>query len=282
MIKQIFKLSFISLAVASAASTHAAGISASCTAGKEAVAFELTVAEGETCTVETRISINGGEPEIETFDVPMSTTISTPAADGVVTSGEAHLQCRVSAGSQNLSGFATCDRTEDDEETPPTTEPTPTPAPEADACLEGAINFTELELVSFGDQDITGTTVTEDNGCTLAMTGNTWKFTDFEYTLTPNTVLVFDFMSSAEGEIQGILFDTTNPETGNGGRTFQVHGTQDWGIRDFTYTGAGEYQTIEIPVGAYLSGSMSIGFASDDDANTMSESYFRNVRLIEQ
>lgn len=60
-------------------------------------------------------------------------------------------------------------------------------------------------------------------------------------------------------------------------------GDQDWGIRDYTYTRIGEYETLEIPVGLYLGGrNLFVSFANDDDRDSSGKGYFRNVRLVEQ
>ncbi len=64
---------------------------------------------------------------------------------------------------------------------------------------------------SYSNQDVAPTAVvTENDGDVLHMTGNTWKKIDPDYTVTPNTVLEFDFASSVEGEIHAIGFDTNN------------------------------------------------------------------------
>lgn len=171
--------------------------------------------------------------------------------------------------------------------TVPTPTPTPTPVttPPETACVEGVMDFNQVALTSFGDQDISGSSEVLDEGCTLTLSGNSWKFSDYQYFLTTDTVLVFDFMStdSDQGEVHGIALHESNPETGDGGRTFQVYGSQDWGIRDYTYTQVGEYQTFEIPVGRYLGRrNLSVSFANDDDFDANAKSYFRNVRFIER
>ena len=40
------------------------------------------------------------------------------------------------------------------------------------------------------------------------MVGNTWKKLGLTYTLTPDTVLEFDFASSQQAEVHAIGFDT--------------------------------------------------------------------------
>ncbi len=43
------------------------------------------------------------------------------------------------------------------------------------------------------------------------MVGNTWKKIPVAYTITPNTILEFDFKSTAQGEVHGIALETDNP-----------------------------------------------------------------------
>ncbi|KAG1650588.1 Ig-like virion protein [Nymphon striatum] len=79
-----------------------------------------------------------------------------------------------------------------------------------DACEEcPSINFNDYTLISYANQD-NGPSTIQDNGSTLYMTGNAWKAIEINYTITANTVLEFDFKSTAEGEIHEIAFDTDN------------------------------------------------------------------------
>lgn len=170
------------------------------------------------------------------------------------------------------------------ETNPPITTP-PITTPTGTACAEEAINFDQMTLTGFEGQDIAGTMETSDDGCTLRLSGNGWKMSDYHYSITPNTVLVFDFKSTAseQGEIQGIALHQPNPQKGYRRRTFQVYGRQDWGVRDYAYSNVGEYQTFEIPMGQRLAGKeLSISFANDDDQNVQAVSYFRNVRFVEK
>ena len=106
------------------------------------------------------------------------------------------------------------------------------------------------------------------------------------YNITENTVLKFDFQSTAEGEIQGIGFD--NDDIINGGdaqHLFQVSGTQDWGIDiedDYTL-GSDGWQTYEVNVGKEFTGDFQyLTLANDDDvSNSIAQSQFRNISLYE-
>lgn len=124
-----------------------------------------------------------------------------------------------------------------------------------------------------------------DGGSTLHLTGNAWKKIDFPYAITPNTILEFDFKSSAQGEIHGIGFDTDLSLSER--RAFQLYGTQEWrwGISDFADYGsdAPGWKHYEIPVGQFYTGSFQhLFFAMDHDvSNPTGESYFANVRVYE-
>ena len=118
-------------------------------------------------------------------------------------------------------------------------------------------------------------------GNTLRLWGNIWRAIDFNYQITPHTILEFDFSSSVEGEIHAIGFDTNlsaNPQN-----AFKVHGSQPWGIQDYdNYDPADGTTHYRIPVGEHYTGSHDyLFFASDDDADVIGESVFSNVRVYE-
>ena len=128
---------------------------------------------------------------------------------------------------------------------------------------------------------MSGTASVEDNGATIRLVGNVWKKIDFPYAITPDTVLEFDFSSSAQGEIHAIGLD--NNLSYSAGFSFRVYGTQRWGIGDFaTYPGSGVTH-YTIPIGQYYTGEMQyLFFAMDHDVSgPTGESRFSNVRVRE-
>jgi hypothetical protein len=146
------------------------------------------------------------------------------------------------------------------------------------------IDFREYAVRSYGGSpDEGGTATIEDNGTTLHITGNLWKKIDFQYHVTQNTVLEFEFKSTRQGEIHGIGLDTDDSVSAD--RTFQLHGTQVWGIQDFDDYGSAApgYKRYRIALGRYYAGPMnSLFFVNDHDvANPTGESFFRNVRVYE-
>ncbi|MCP5215645.1 MAG: hypothetical protein H6995_11625 [Pseudomonadales bacterium] len=92
--------------------------------------------------------------------------------------------------------------------------------------------------VYVSSEDGTGTVTVEDGGATIRLVGNRWQKINFPYTVTANTVLEFDFRSSVQGEIHGIGLDNDLFLSSN--LTFQVYGTQSWGLLNYAnYTGGG-------------------------------------------
>jgi len=131
------------------------------------------------------------------------------------------------------------------------------------------------------DQSSTGAVVLSNNDTRIALNGNRWRAVPLNYTVTDNTVLEFDFASTAQGEIHGIGLDADLNISAN--RTFMLYGTQNWGIRDFkTYSGSGTTH-YRIPVGQFYQGAMAyLGLTMDDDANKAAHSEFSNIKVYEQ
>ncbi len=147
------------------------------------------------------------------------------------------------------------------------------------------VSFDSSTVDSYGGtgQDINLSVGVEDGGSTLHMTGNGWKSVDFDYEVTPDTVLEFDFMSTAQGEIHGIGFDSD--VTIGADSTFQLYGTQDWGNDDFSdYSGSeGQWKHYSIPVGDFYTGDFDrLFFVNDHDVSSPTgESFFSNIRVHE-
>jgi hypothetical protein len=145
------------------------------------------------------------------------------------------------------------------------------------------VNFISDTNFSYGGKQDTslGNVIIEDSGATIHLSGNRWRAINLGYTITTNTILEFDFKSSALGEIHGIGFD--NDLALSESATFNVFGKQKYGIQDFVYTGNGEYQRFSIHVGQYYTGTMAyLFFAMDHDvSNPSAQSFFSNVRVYE-
>ncbi len=146
-----------------------------------------------------------------------------------------------------------------------------------------AINYNDFELLSYADQDL-GFGEYIENGNGIYVEDNAWKAIDLSYTITPNTVISFDFKSSEQGEIHELLVDTDLMLGGTSER-FKLYGTQSTTglITDFTYTGSGNYESFIIPIGSYTTGTYNyFGFTADNDAAAdYGNSSFKSLRIFE-
>ena len=142
------------------------------------------------------------------------------------------------------------------------------------------LDFDNYTITAYGNGQDNGTATTQDNGLTIVLNNNAWKDISFNYTVTSNTVLEFEFGSTDQGEIHGIGFDTDEGISSN--RTFQLYGTQNWGISNYSYTSSGAYQSFTIPVGNFYTGSFTkLFFVCDDDGGTSSNTFIRNIKIYE-
>lgn len=147
------------------------------------------------------------------------------------------------------------------------------------------IDWTTSATTSYSNQDRAGSISIEDGGATFFMQGNRWRRTVETFTVTPFTVIEFEFQSTSQGEIHGIGFDEDDT-LNNGLRIFQLFGTQTWGGAIQAYNGqytVGNFTTYRIPVGAFYTGSaLRLVLVNDKDVGTLNNtSRFRNVRVFE-
>jgi len=109
---------------------------------------------------------------------------------------------------------------------------------------------------------------------------NAWKAHPTNYSITPNTVIGFEFRSTSQGEIQGIGFDNDDNISTN--YSFQLTGTQNWGIQNFNNYSGSSWESYSIPVGSFFTGSFDrITLINDNDAGTGNDARFRNVKVYE-
>ena len=109
-----------------------------------------------------------------------------------------------------------------------------------------------------------------DNNNTLKLAGNTWaKADNLNYTITPNTVLSFDFESNYPGEVHGIGFSNNNNITS--GLNYFLYGSQQWPHASVdhsfrTYSEGDGVVSFLLRPGERISGSYQyLTFAMDDD-----------------
>lgn len=142
-----------------------------------------------------------------------------------------------------------------------------------------AIDLSASTINAYGNGQDNGSGSVSNGVLTLA--NNAWKYIDYNYTVTANTVVEFEFYSTSQGEIQGLGFDTDNGISSN--RTFRVYGSQNWGVGNYNdYSNAGSWKTYTIPVGQFYTGAFDrLFFVCDDDANNGGNASFRNVKVYE-
>ncbi|WP_442265658.1 M36 family metallopeptidase [Tenacibaculum sp. ZS6-P6] len=141
------------------------------------------------------------------------------------------------------------------------------------------LNFNDFTITPFSNQDASGNFSIGSSGASLTLTNNTWKYIPLNYTVTPNTVIEFEFSSTSQGEIHGVGFEDDNTLTSS--RYFKVHGTQNYGITNFDNYTSGT-TTYVIPVGDSYTGTMDrLVFINDNDGGSGNNSTFTNVRIYE-
>ena len=145
------------------------------------------------------------------------------------------------------------------------------------------LNLETFDIDSYGGADQDKDLDVTVDGSTIEFEGNGWKSIDFPYTVTEDTILEFQFRSDSEGEIHGIGFDTDGSI--DAGKTFQLHGTQNWGINMSPpyQEHEGEWVTYRVRVGDYYQGDFNrMTFVNDQDiSNPDAQSAFRNIRVYE-
>jgi len=145
-----------------------------------------------------------------------------------------------------------------------------------------ALSFKASPPTTYGGNQDQGTVSIIEEGNGILIQSNAWKDIMVNYTVTPNTVIEFEFGSTKQGEIHGIGFDNNNGISS--GYTFRLYGTQNWGRGNFdNYDTPGNWKAYSIPVGQFYTGTFNrIFFVADHDGGTRDgNSYFRNLRIYE-
>ena len=151
-------------------------------------------------------------------------------------------------------------------------------------------NNQDKQVLSYGgvrqNPDISATL--NNNRTQLELEGNGWRRLDITgYDINANTRLQFEFASNGEAEIQGIGFDNNNniSRSDDGGKFFQVDGSQSWGIEDldqYSSMGTNGFTQYDIPVGDFFTGEFDfLTLANDHDvANPTAFGQFQNITLV--
>lgn len=124
------------------------------------------------------------------------------------------------------------------------------------------------------------------DGLSLDLSGNLWKSISLlnNYNITSNTMLNFEFSSTAEGEIHGIGFDDDSITSSS--TSIQLYGTQNnFGAQAFhDYAIIDGVRSFNVNVGAIFTGSFDrLVFIMDEDAGVIppANSLFRNIEVCE-
>lgn len=145
-----------------------------------------------------------------------------------------------------------------------------------------ALDFVDNPVLTFGTNQDVGTVTVQENGAAIELENNAWKAVSLPYSVTENTWLSFWFKSNRTGEVHGIGLDDNTVISP--GLTFQLYGTQVWGVQDFNnYPGDGEWKFYQIPVGDFYTGEANyLFFVADHDVGLRNgNSFFRDVTLSE-
>lgn len=144
------------------------------------------------------------------------------------------------------------------------------------------------DLLTYGTagQDAGGVITLIDGGKGFTLDGNMWKRRLINYTVTADTYLSFDYRSGNIPEISGIGFDN-DIDFGNNSTNFFLYGTQTSGVTyaaptpTYQYDGSGDWVHVEIPIGAYFTGTFShmTFFADDDGGGDDGDGSFNNIYL---
>lgn len=163
------------------------------------------------------------------------------------------------------------------------------------------IDFKTKTISSYGTSLDKGVYAIYDNGATFHLSVNSWKSIPFNYTITTNTMLEFDFMSTIDGERHQIGIDS-NLEA-DPLLMFQLYGgleaTSDIVNMDYkTYQDENRfsYKHYVIPIGEFFTGQIKhLVFNAGNDAfldtwnngfpypgggsYNEATSFFRNVKI---
>ncbi|QJR79940.1 PEP-CTERM sorting domain-containing protein [Alteromonas pelagimontana] len=153
----------------------------------------------------------------------------------------------------------------------------------ADVIQTSPFNFDAISLTAHSTQNHGNYFTSGAAGEVLSLTENTWVGVNLAdafgiSALNPikdqnDYVLNFDFKmkgasDSAYSEIAGIwLADySKSVQDNDSSRTFELAGTQTFGLQDFNYTNSGTWQTFSIMLGEFTSGNITdVIFINDCD-----------------
>ncbi|MBV1889115.1 MAG: type I secretion C-terminal target domain-containing protein, partial [Proteobacteria bacterium] len=155
------------------------------------------------------------------------------------------------------------------------------------------LGFTETDFVSYTNQDKVNNTFAVTNNTELHLVGNNWKSLDFDYVVTGNSYVQFDYQTVVQGEIQGLIFleqglDVNSSTTVHDNEAIiRLDGDQaiSSGQETLYSEPVGTWQTITVKLSDYnMIGSQidNLVFVNDDDDNKTGDALFRDIRVFEE
>lgn len=151
--------------------------------------------------------------------------------------------------------------------------------------INGADQKKAVDFSPLVNQEKRGVDIGE-NGTCLKLSGNVWQGISFNYSVTGNSMMEFEYKSEIEPELSLIVFDT-NKKWPDSSPFLKMSGCMKF-KDNFDgdvppYSGNGEWQKVQVNIGKYLSGSFSkIIFSNDDDrGDVQGDSSYRNVVFYE-
>lgn len=160
----------------------------------------------------------------------------------------------------------------------------------------GVINHWDIDfatLNSNGDFNAATSQVSTSftvNGDVLTLNQNSWYYVNLADAIGVSslelgiidTTLTFDFMTSGVPEIGGVQISDVTKHDSSG--AFNLVGTQNWGLNNFSYTNVGQWATFEINLSDFLSRDFStLMFINDCDncSNSNIDLSFRNMSITQ-
>ena len=148
-----------------------------------------------------------------------------------------------------------------------------------------AIRFGGRAFSSYSGQDGSGHMDFYSGGTQIALRGNIWKSMAYDYEITDDTLITFEYKSDNAGELQGFALETDNGFA-NGPAVFQLSGTDHHAnmVHDVLYTDIGQWQSMTVRAGDYAAGThmTSLALFNDHDAGAQnSYSAYRNFQIYE-
>lgn len=244
-----------------------------CTPGNTAPSVTISSpSNGASFTEGDNVSFTGSATDAEDGNLSASLSWSS-SLDGAIGSGASFFTSGLSAGSHTITASVSDSGSASGQDTVSITVNSV-----GGGCTD-CIDWNATATVSFANQDNASNVSVLDGGDSIRLQDNTWRRTTQTFNVTADTVVEFDFTSTAQGEIHGIGFDENNSLSSN--RIFKVHGTQNYGLNNYDNYTSGTV-SYSIPVGQFFTGStMFLVLVNDNDAGSGNNSTFTNVRVFE-